>query len=98
LSVYARTNQYGFLETPYRKVNNGHVTNDIDYLSAIEEGKFAIAQANSAMDAKGNLTDDLVSCRFENEFTLMPRTASTTWSVAEADRVGRGLADPLPRA
>jgi len=73
LSVYARTNQYGFLETPYRKVNNGHVTNDIDYLSAIEEGKFAIAQANSAMDAKGNLTDDLVSCRFENEFTLMPK-------------------------
>src|SRR5678816_4110752 len=73
LSVYARTNQYGFLETPYRKVNNGHVTNDIDYLSAIEEGKFAIAQANSAMDAKGNLTDELVSCRFENEFTLMPR-------------------------
>ena len=73
LSVYARTNQYGFLETPYRKVNNGHVTNDIDYLSAIEEGKYAIAQANSAMDAKGNLTDDLVSCRFENEFTLMPR-------------------------
>src|SRR6187431_1902998 len=73
LSVYARTNQYGFLETPYRKVNNGHVTDDIDYLSAIEEGKYAIAQANSAVDAKGNLTDDLVSCRFENEFTLMPR-------------------------
>jgi DNA-directed RNA polymerase subunit beta len=73
LSVYARTNQYGFLETPYRKVNNGHVTDEIDYLSAIEEGKYAIAQANSAMDAKGNLTDELVSCRFENEFTLMPR-------------------------
>src|SRR4051794_16751631 len=73
LSVYARTNQYGFLETPYRKVNNGHVTDDIDYLSAIEEGKYAIAQANSGMDAKGNLTDDLVSCRFENEFTLMPK-------------------------
>src|SRR3954453_5667613 len=73
LSVYARTNQYGFLETPYRKVNNGHVTNDIDYLSALEEGKYAIAQANSGMDAKGNLTDDLVSCRFENEFTLMPK-------------------------
>src|SRR6187455_3260979 len=73
LSVYARTNQYGFLETPYRKVNNGHVTDDIEYLSAIEEGKYAIAQANSAMDAKGNLTDELVSCRFDNEFTLMPR-------------------------
>jgi len=73
LSVYARTNQYGFLETPYRKVNNGHVTDDIDYLSAIEEGKYAIAQANSGIDAKNNLTDDLVSCRFENEFTLMPK-------------------------
>jgi DNA-directed RNA polymerase subunit beta len=73
LSVYARTNQYGFLETPYRRVVNGRVTDDIDYLSAIEEGKYAIAQANSALDAKGNLTDELVSCRFENEFTLMPR-------------------------
>jgi DNA-directed RNA polymerase subunit beta len=73
LSVYARTNQYGFLETPYRKVNNGHVTTDIEFLSAIEEGKYAIAQANSGLDAKGNLTDDLVSCRFENEFTLMPK-------------------------
>src|SRR5687767_13212401 len=72
LSVYARTNQYGFLETPYRRVENGHVTDKIEYLSAIEEGKYAIAQANSGMDAKGNLTDQLVSCRFENEFTLMP--------------------------
>jgi DNA-directed RNA polymerase subunit beta len=73
LSVYARTNQYGFLETPYRRVENGHVTDKIEYLSAIEEGKYAIAQANSGLDAKNNLTDDLVSCRFENEFTLMPK-------------------------
>jgi DNA-directed RNA polymerase subunit beta len=73
LSVYARTNQYGFLETPYRKVTSGRVTDEIEYLSAIEEGKYAIAQANSVLDAKGNLTDDLVSCRFENEFTLMPK-------------------------
>ena len=73
LSVYARTNQYGFLETPYRRVENGRVTDKIDFLSAIEEGEFAIAQANAAKDAKGNLTDDLVSCRFQNEFTLMPR-------------------------
>jgi DNA-directed RNA polymerase subunit beta len=73
LSVYARTNQYGFLETPYRRVENGRVTDKIDYLSAIEEGEFAIAQANAAKDAKGNLTDDLVSCRFQNEFTLMPK-------------------------
>ena len=72
LSVYARTNQYGFLETPYRRVENGQVTDKIEYLSAIEEGHFAIAQANSGISAAGKLTDDLVSCRFENEFTLMP--------------------------
>jgi DNA-directed RNA polymerase subunit beta len=73
LSVYARTNQYGFLETPYRRVTDGRVTDKIDFLSAIEEGEFAIAQANANKDAKGNLTDALVSCRFQNEFTLMPK-------------------------
>jgi DNA-directed RNA polymerase subunit beta len=73
LSVYARTNQYGFLETPYRRVENGRVTDKIDFLSAIEEGEFAIAQANANADGSGNLADELVSCRFQNEFTLMPR-------------------------
>jgi DNA-directed RNA polymerase subunit beta len=73
LSVYARTNNYGFLETPYRRVDNGRVTDRIDYLSAIEEGEFAIAQANAVLGSKGELTDELVSCRFQNEFTLMPR-------------------------
>jgi DNA-directed RNA polymerase subunit beta len=73
LSVYARTNQYGFLETPYRRVENGAVTDRIDYLSAIEEGEFAIAQANARTGAKGELSDELVSCRYQSEFTLMPR-------------------------
>src|SRR5437660_1618089 len=73
LSVYARTNQYGFLETPYRRVENGRVTDRIDYLSAIEEGEYAIAQANAVLGPKGELADELVSCRFQNEFTLMPR-------------------------
>src|ERR1700740_1342939 len=73
LAVYARTNQYGFLETPYRRVEGGAVTDRIDYLSAIEEGEFAIAQANAVLGPKGELTDELVSCRFQNEFTLMPR-------------------------
>ncbi len=73
LAVYARTNQYGFLETPYRRVENGRVTDRIDYLSAIEEGNFAIAQANANLRPNGELGDDLVSCRFQNEFTLMPR-------------------------
>ena len=73
LSVYARTNNYGFLETPYRRVDSGHVTDRIDYLSAIEEGEYVIAQANAVLGPKGELTDELVSCRFQNEFTLMPR-------------------------
>ncbi len=68
LAVYARTNEYGFLETPYQKVVDGRVTDDIEYLSAIEEGRYTIAQANADVDAKGNLTDDLVTCRHKNEF------------------------------
>ena len=71
LSVYARTNEYGFLETPYRKVVDGRVTDKIDYLSAIEEGQYVIAQANATIDAKGKLIDELVSCRHLNEFALM---------------------------
>jgi DNA-directed RNA polymerase subunit beta len=70
LSVYARTNSYGFLETPYRKVANGKVAEGIDYLSAIEESQYVIAQANAVLDAKGAFTDDLVSCRHLNEFML----------------------------
>src|SRR5210317_2236587 len=70
LAVYARTNDYGFLETPYRKVENGRVTDSIEYLSAIEEGHYVIAQANSELDDKGTFTDDLISCRHQNEFTL----------------------------
>ncbi len=70
LSVYARTNDYGFLETPYRKVIDGKVTEQIDYLSAIEESQYVIAQANAALSSKGEFTDDLVSCRHLNEFML----------------------------
>jgi len=70
LAVYARTNEYGFLETPYQKVVGGKVTEDIEYLSAIEESKFIIAQANAEVDGKGKLLDELVSCRHLNEFTL----------------------------
>ncbi|MDH3511534.1 MAG: DNA-directed RNA polymerase subunit beta [Gammaproteobacteria bacterium] len=74
LSVYARTNEYGFLETPYRKINNGKVTDQIDYLSAIEEGQFVIAQANSELTNKGEFVERLVSVRHMNEFTLKSRT------------------------
>ncbi|MEE8212651.1 MAG: DNA-directed RNA polymerase subunit beta [Acidiferrobacterales bacterium] len=70
LAVFARTNEYGFLETPYRKVVNAKVTDEIHYLSAIEEGEYTIAQANAGTNEKGNLIDELVSCRHRNEFTL----------------------------
>ncbi len=73
LAVYARANDYGFLESPYRKVVNGKITDEIVYLSAIDEGEFVIAQANVNVNAKGELLDDLVSCRHLNEFTLAPR-------------------------
>ena len=72
LSVYARTNPYGFLETPYRIVKNGKVTDEIEYLTAIDESEYVIAQANAEMDSKNKLIEELVSCRHLNEFTLAP--------------------------
>jgi DNA-directed RNA polymerase subunit beta len=72
LAVYARTNEYGFLETPYRKVVNNKVTTEIEYLSAIEEGQYVIAQANANLSPKGEFVDDLVSARYQNEFALLP--------------------------
>ncbi|NNF17604.1 MAG: DNA-directed RNA polymerase subunit beta [Gammaproteobacteria bacterium] len=72
LAVYARTNDYGFLETPYRKVSGGKVRKGIEYLSAIEESEYVIAQANAELTDKGEFEDELVSCRHMNEFTMMP--------------------------
>jgi len=75
LAVYSRTNEYGFLETPYRKVVDSRVTDDIEYLSAIEEGQYTIAQANANVDDNGYLTDEMVTCRNQNEFmTASPDT------------------------
>ncbi|MBZ0091267.1 MAG: DNA-directed RNA polymerase subunit beta, partial [Sulfuricellaceae bacterium] len=70
LALYARTNRYGFLETPYRKVVDCKVTDEIEYLSAIEEGKYVIAQANADLDKDSKLSNELVSCRMHNEFAL----------------------------
>ncbi len=77
LALYARINNYGFIETPYRKVSKGKATNEVEYLSAIEEGKFTIAQANADLDSKGKFTNDIVSSRRHNEFVL-----------AEPDQIG----------
>ena len=70
LATYARVNQYGFIETPYRVVRDKKVTDDVEYLSAIEEGSFTIAQANAALDKNGRFADDLVSCRSAGEFVM----------------------------
>jgi DNA-directed RNA polymerase subunit beta len=70
LAVYARTNEYGFLETPYRKIVDGKATTDIQYLSAIEESQYVIAQANAELDKAGRFTEELVSVRHKNEFSL----------------------------
>jgi DNA-directed RNA polymerase subunit beta len=72
LASYARTNHYGFLESPYRRVVKGKVTDDIDYLSAINEAEHVIAQASATVDKSGKLIDDLVAVRHQNEFTVMP--------------------------
>jgi len=70
LAAYARTNDYGFLETPYRRVADGKVTDDIEYMSAINEADFIIAQASASVDKKGFLSEDLVSVRYQGEFSL----------------------------
>ncbi|WP_292993661.1 DNA-directed RNA polymerase subunit beta [Nitrosomonas sp.] len=70
LALYARTNEYGFIETPYSKVKNCRVTEEIDYLSAIEEGNFMIAQANAELDDNNRFISEIVSCRHKNEFSL----------------------------
>jgi DNA-directed RNA polymerase subunit beta len=71
LATFARVNQYGFIESPYRKIANGRVTDEVNYLSAMEEGKYVIAQANASLDAKGAFTEDLVSCRKGGDFVMV---------------------------
>ena len=72
LATYARTNEYGFLESPYRKVVKGVVTDDIEYLSAINEAQYVIAQASATLDNKNRFVDDLINVRNMNEFTVKP--------------------------
>ena len=73
LATFARVNKYGFVETPYRKVKDGRVTDEVVYLSAMEEGRYHVAQANVALDAKGKFTEDLIICRHSGD--VLPVTA-----------------------
>jgi len=70
LATYARVNKYGFIESPYRRVTNKHVTDEVVYLSAMEEAKYTIAQANAQLDTKNRITDELVSCRKGGNFVM----------------------------
>src|SRR5690606_2400559 len=72
LAVFARTNDYGFLETPYRKVVDGKVTDEVEYLSALEENEYVIAQANAPQDGEGRLSEQFVDCRYQGESMLKP--------------------------
>ena len=87
LALYAQLNEYGFLETPYRRVADGHVTDQIDYLSAIEEGKYVIAQANASLDDAGRLVDELVSAREKGESVLVSPERVQYMDVAPAQIV-----------
>ncbi len=70
LATYARVNQYGFIESPYRKVQKGKVTDEVIYLSAMDEGRYTVAQANAELDKNGRLVEDLISCRRGGEYLV----------------------------
>ena len=71
LATFARVNKYGFVETPYRRVKDGRVTDEVVYLSAMEEGRYHVAQANLPLDSKGRFTDDLVVCRHAGDVLMV---------------------------
>lgn len=72
LATYARVNKYGFIESPYRKVVNGKITDEVDYLSAMEEGRYTIAQADASLSEEGSFLDDFVSARHAGDFLMSP--------------------------
>ena len=92
LTIYARVNQYGFLETPYRKVKDGKVTNTIEYLSADQEDEYTIAQANAPLDEQGRFILDRVKCRRKGEFPIVPPSEVDYMDVAPAQIVSAAAA------
>src|SRR5687767_8119112 len=73
LATFARVNKYGFIESPYRKIVDGHVTDEVVYLTAMEEAKFTVAQANAPLDGKGRFVNELVTCRHQGDPSLIAR-------------------------
>ena len=95
MALYARLNEYGFLETPYRKVIESRVTDQIEYLSAIEESNYVIAQANAALDPNGNFTDELVACRQAGE-TLLTSPANVNYMDVAPSQIVSVAASLIP--
>ena len=100
LASYATVSEFGFIQTPYRKVIGGKVTDEIVYLDAVEESRYTIAQATATLDKNGKLLEDAVLCRSaEGEaVTAPPKDGRVHGRRAGADRVGLDRADPVPRA
>ena len=100
LSSFARINRFGFIETPYRKVEKGRVTDEIEYLAADDEDEYVIAQANVRIDEQGNFLDDRVLVRAGSgrDRVLRSRRGPVHGRLAEAALLGRDRADPVPRA
>ncbi len=73
LATFARVNKYGFIESPYRKITNGKLTSEVLYLSAMEEMRHHVAQANATVDAQGRLTDELITCRYQGDVLLVTK-------------------------
>ena len=97
LATFARVNKYGFIETPYRKVEDGQVTDEVHYMSATEEMRHTVAQANAHLDDEGKFENDLVNTRQSGEYTMAPRENVDLIDVsAETAGLGRRLADPVP--
>ena len=97
LATFARVNKYGFIESPYRKVVNKHLTDEVVYLSAMEEAKYTIAQANATVDSRLRLTDELVSCRKGGNFVMTtPDQVQLHRRFAQAAGVGRRGAGAVP--
>ena len=100
LATFARVNSFGFVETPYRKVEKGRVTDQVDYLTADEEDKHVVAQANSPLDAKGSFSESKVLVRRKGGEVdyIEPDRRRLHGRLAAADHLGRDRDDPVPRA
>lgn len=92
LTIYSKVNSFGFLETPYRKVTNGRVTNEVQYLNADEEDEYTIAQANAPIDEKGNFINERVKCRNKGEFPVVLPEQVDYMDVAPSQIVSAGAA------